>query len=118
MRQALGVIAEAAAPGSLVQVPREVLLELLAGGQPAPETASPAPDLKVEEVAAHFKRSPTTVRAWLDAGLIPGAYKLRGRSWRVPVQGLKAMSSGAHRTIPTGPQSTPVTLLDAWRRSA
>lgn len=118
IREAVRLLAELAAPGALLQVPRELLLDLLAGVPCQVVSSAAEPDLTTVEVAAHFKRSPTTVRAWLEAGLIPGAYKLRGRAWRVPPKSLKAMSSEAPRTIPRGPKPTPVTPLDAWRRSA
>src|SRR4051812_922694 len=104
IREALGVLAAIAPPGALIQVPRELLLDLLAGVSGEIESSMAGSDLTTAEVAAHFKRSPTTVRAWLDAGRIPGAYKLRGRAWRVPRPGLKAMSAEPPRTIPPGPR--------------
>jgi excisionase family DNA binding protein len=41
-------------------------------------------DLTVGQVAALFGRGESTVRTWIGAGLLPGAYLLRGREWRVP----------------------------------
>lgn len=38
------------------------------------------------------------MRAWLEAGRFPGAYKLRGRDWRVPpdaVEAFKARERGS-----------------------
>lgn len=41
-------------------------------------------DLTIEETAERVRRAPSTVRGWLTSGLIPEAYKLRGRDWRIP----------------------------------
>jgi helix-turn-helix protein len=38
----------------------------------------------VAEVARRFRRSKSTIRSWLAAGLIPDAYKRRRLGWRVP----------------------------------
>lgn len=43
----------------------------------------PARDLTVDEVAAHFRRSPSTVRGWLGRSELRG-YKINHRDWRVP----------------------------------
>lgn len=56
-------------------------------GQPVEEETedagdTPPRDLTVEEVAEHFKRSPSTVRGWLGRGELEG-YKLNRKSWRV-----------------------------------
>jgi len=41
-------------------------------------------DLSVREVAEEIGRAPSTVRDWLAAGKLVGAYKLNDRDWRVP----------------------------------
>ena len=45
-------------------------------------------DLKVEDVAEFFGRSPTTVRAWIRAGTLD-AYK-SGREYRITRRALEA----------------------------
>lgn len=40
-------------------------------------------DLTLEEFAAMLDRRPSTVRGWMP---IEGAYKFRGREWRIPHQ--------------------------------
>lgn len=52
-----------------------------------PEDQPPG-DLTVEEVAEHFKRSPSTVRGWLGRGELEG-YKLNRKSWRVTRMALR-----------------------------
>jgi excisionase family DNA binding protein len=47
-------------------------------------------DLTVEQVAEKLNRSPSTIRGWLAADRLPGAYRLRGREWRIPLATLQA----------------------------
>ncbi len=44
--------------------------------------------------AVELGRSVSAVRAWLAEGLIPDAYKLRDREWRVPPAGLRGFLNG------------------------
>jgi excisionase family DNA binding protein len=48
-------------------------------------------DLTLAEVSSLTHRSESTVRGWLSSGHLPGAYKLRGRAWRVPRASLEAL---------------------------
>lgn len=91
LRAALHTLATALPAGAAVPVPREQLLELLEA-TPAPGTTGAAglADLTLGQLAARFGRSPSTVRGWLEAGQLPGAYKLQGRSWRVPEVAVQA----------------------------
>jgi hypothetical protein len=82
-------LAEALPPGAAVPVPREWLLELLAG-QGSTALATPPGDLTVREVAVRYGRHDSTVRQWLERGLFPGAYKLRNRDLRVPPAAIAA----------------------------
>lgn len=50
-------------------------------------TPDAEPDLTVEDIATKEKRAVSTVRAWCAAGEFPGAYKLNGVDWRIPVKG-------------------------------
>ena len=90
--------AELAPPGTSLTLTREALLEAL-GGVDRPV----GPDLSVGELSAYFHRAPSTVRAWLEGGRFPGAFKLNGRDWRVPPAALEAFRAGQH------------TGLKAWR---
>jgi hypothetical protein len=76
-------LADALPPGASVTLPREWLLEELGAGQAA-DPGVVAVDYTVADLAQLFGKQPSTARSWLEAGLFPGAYKLRGRSWRVP----------------------------------
>ena len=117
-RDALRSYAEILPAGTVVPVPRELLLEILAGEVPETAPASPARDLTVDEVAAHFHRSPGTVRTWLEAGRFEGAYKLRGRSWRVPPAAITAFVERERRPEPSTTRARgAVVALDAWRRT-
>lgn len=121
----LRALAELLPPGAAVSLPREALLEALAGGSLHTSGLAPAPpgDLTVEEVAARFRRKPSTVRAWLEAGRFPGAYHLpasgkldrKGRprrgAWRVPPGALDAFAT-QERT----PRSARRAQLGAWRK--
>jgi hypothetical protein len=88
---ALRALALALPAGTAVPVPREWLLELLAGqGSPAPVTT---PDPTVEEIAQRFGRASSTIRGWCEAGRFPGAYKLHDREWRIPAAALETFEA-------------------------
>jgi hypothetical protein len=99
-----------------VPVPRELLLELLAGRAGAVHTsAMPPADLTVADLCTRFNRKPSAVRAWLERGDFPGAYKLKGRDWRVPAGAVQVFL--AKQGI--GEQATGRAAegdLGAWRR--
>lgn len=84
-RHALRALAQAFPDGAVVSVPKEWLLELL--GE-ADDGAQLEIDLTVSQVAQRFSRRPSTVRGWCEAHLLPGAYRNRGREWRIPVAAL------------------------------
>ncbi len=75
-------------------------------------------DLTVEQAAKKLGRSPSTVRNWLAAGQIPGAYRFKGREWRTPPSALERFLDKQR----TGPQATAATVgarapaLDEWRK--
>lgn len=56
------------------------------GGAPRPNGRLPGGlcGLTIGEVAHRYGRAASTVRGWISAGSLPGAYKLRRREWRVP----------------------------------
>jgi helix-turn-helix protein len=123
----LRALAEALPAGSAVPVPREWLLDLLAGSAaptaPAVSSAAPA-DFTVAELAARFGRKPSTVRGWLDRELIPGAYRFHGREWRVPATALAAFearqrpASEPGRIVAPRVTRTPTVDLSAWRSAS
>jgi len=102
-------------PGTLV--PRDWLVEQLANGagrqSHSDSAAAPgATDLTIADLAQLFGKRPSTVRAWVERGDFPGAYKLHGKEWRVPPSSVEAFRDRQrHRT---GRASG----LSAWRSVA
>jgi len=99
-------------PGTLV--PRDWVLERLSEGMPGvPLAVTPAPptrvDLTIRDLAQLFGKQPSTVRAWVERGDFPGAYKLHGKEWRVPVTAVDAFQNRQR-------QAKSDTRLSAWRR--
>src|SRR5712692_3343633 len=99
-------------PGTLV--PRDWVLEQLSdgfAGVPAVETPAPPAclDLTIRDLAKLFGKQPSTVRAWVERGDFPGAYKLHRKEWRVPVSAVEAFQN--RQRCPK-----PDTRLSAWRR--
>jgi helix-turn-helix protein len=98
-------------PGTLV--PRDWVLERLSEDIPnVPAAVTPAPptrvDLTIRDLAQLFRKQPSTVRAWVERGDFPGAYKLHGKEWRVPVSSIEAFQSRQRG-------ATSDTRLSAWR---
>ena len=76
-------------------------------------------DLTVEQIAEEYRRSVSTVRGWLAEELIPGAYKLRGREWRVPQSGLRkflAQQSAQHGSPGSITLRQGEADLGSWRK--
>ena len=95
-------------------VPRDWVLEQLSECLPgvlAVETPAPPAclDLTIRDLAKLFGKQPSTVRAWVERGDFPGAYKLHGKEWRVPVSSVEAFQNGQR-----GAKSDAG--LSAWRR--
>lgn len=105
-RDALRRLANALPNGSAVPMPREWVLELLADTQsPEPDRLRLPVDLTPEEAGKALQRSPVTIRAYCNAGLFPGAYRLRGRQWRIPPSAIAAFQAAeqrAHQERPEG----------------
>jgi hypothetical protein len=88
-RDTLAALVRAYPDGASVPVPKSWLQELLSGeganGAPQIASSDVEVDLDCAHVAALLSRSASTVRNWCAAGVIPGAYRIRGRrEWRVP----------------------------------
>lgn len=107
LRKALAVMPA----GTLV--PRDWVLEQLSDCLPSvPAVETPAPpaclDLTIRDLAKLFGKQPSTVRAWVERGDFPGAYKLHGKEWRVPVSSVEAFQNRQRG-------ATSDTRLSAWR---
>ena len=100
-------------PGTLV--PRDWVLEQLSGGVHASqEAATPAPatpvDLSIRDLAQLFGKQSSTVRAWVERGDFPGAYKLNGKEWRVPLGAVEGFQNLQRQ------RSRPISKVSAWRK--
>lgn len=88
----------------------------LVGNSSAEAASSPAPprpaDLTIDELASQFRKRPSTVRAWVERGDFPGAYKLHGKGWRIPSSAIEAFKDRQRR----GTRGT--STLSAWRSVA
>jgi len=89
-------------------VPRDWLLEQLSSS-PAPSESLALVDLTIGDLGRLFGKRPSTVRAWVERGDFPGAYKLHGKEWRVSASAVKAFQDRQRRT-----KSDP--RLSAWRK--
>jgi hypothetical protein len=69
------------APGALI--PRDWVLDQIREVTGA-DVGDELSDLSVEEAGELLARSASTVREYCRAGLLEGAYRQRGREWRVP----------------------------------
>ncbi|MCA9312005.1 MAG: helix-turn-helix domain-containing protein [Phycisphaerales bacterium] len=94
VRELLRALIRGLPPGAIVTVRAEWITELLAD-LPVPEPGTVV-DLTASEVGRLLGRDEKTVAGWCRAGVIEGAYKLRGREWRVPRASLRAFQEG-HR---------------------
>lgn len=96
---------------------RQILIEQEDGG----ETAT---DRTVEQAGQILGRQPSTIRAWCNRGLLEGAYRLRGRQWRIPrsaidaLQRAEAERHAAKISSATSNRPSRTVDLGAWRKSA
>ena len=110
-------------PGGAVTVPRDWLLSLLEsanGVATGADTARAEGMLTLVEVARRYTRSTSTVRGWCEAGLLPGAFRLRGRAWRIPASALGLFEAQLSPTFRTSPEAAPRSLgpdqsIAEWR---
>jgi hypothetical protein len=115
LRQHYRAVAEALPVGTAVSVPRELLLELLEASAGRLQTSAVSPDLTVADLCTRFSRKPSAVRAWLERGDFPGAYRLNGREWRVPPAAVEAFEAAQRGAAPGGTGESGKDL-GAWRR--
>ena len=96
LAERLRALAELLPEGGSVTLSRSALLELADGAEATGPSAGsrsslPDVDLTVPEMAELLHRAPSTIRTWLAAGDLPGAYLFRGREWRVPRAAVHAL---------------------------
>lgn len=119
LRERLERLLEDLPPGGSVTFQRSALEELLeASTEPRGGREEPIADLTVPELAKELNRSESTVRGWCADGLINGAYKLRGREWRIPRAAARRFleREADGETNRSGPAlGGPETSLSAWR---
>lgn len=85
LRERLERLLEDLPQGGSVMLTRSSLEKLLETSTEVPATRGTSiGDLTVHDLAEELDRSESTVRGWCADGLIEGAYKLRGREWRIP----------------------------------
>src|SRR6266576_102699 len=99
-RDSLRAALTAMPPGTLV--PRDWVLEQLSADILGARAAVTPAQL--------FGKQPSTVRAWVERGDFPGAYKLHRKEWRVPVSAVDAFQNRQRRA-----KSNPG--LSAWRKA-
>lgn len=109
-REHLRALVDASPGTAVLTVPRDWLVALLGDAEPS---VGPV-DLTVTDLAARYGRAPATVRWWLEQGRIPGAYRLRGREWRVSLASLAAFEASERARTPAPKAApTPDTTTDA-----
>ena len=116
-REWLLELARGVDPRQVVTVPAGWLLEALEGAQDVAQGATLTADLTVGELAAHFGRSPSTVRSWLERGELAG-YRLQGREWRVTREALEAFQQRERTRRKPSPAGAgaPSAPLSEWRK--
>ena len=75
-------------------------------------------DLTLEEASAELGRAVSTVRSWCNSGQLEGAFKFRGREWRIPSAALRRFRESEREGEsghPTVSHRGPVDLGD-WRK--
>jgi len=112
----LRALALALPAGGSATLSREALLDLAGDA-----TASAAPGVgdvyTVVQVAERLSRAPSTIRGWLEAGLMPGAVKIRGRAWAVPAEALSAFLKDGRQGDGPRPSPRRGMKLDTWRKA-
>lgn len=74
--------------------------------------------LRVEDLAEKFDRTPGTVRTWCREGRLEGAFRVRGREWRIPASAVEVFQKeqmtddGRVEPLGRGPEAD----LGAWRK--
>jgi hypothetical protein len=112
-RQLLRALLDAC-PGAQVTAPRAWIEAMLV----EPSRSAAERDLTVQDLCQRYDRKASAVRAWLERGDLPGAYRLHGREWRVPPAALAAFETAQREgrgRAPNAAGAGPVANLGAWR---
>lgn len=117
MSERIRKLAELLPDGAAVTLSKHDLLAL-AAEQEMPQPAQAPAEMTVETIAAEMNRAPSTVRGWLERGEIEGAYRFRGREWRVPRAAFEAFKVRGGAPAPTV-DAKPETRADlsSWRKA-
>jgi hypothetical protein len=107
LRGRLRAIVDPLPAGAAVTLPADILRTWLDEEASGPD----AVDLTAVDVGALLRRAPSTIRTWCAAGRLPGAYRCRGREWRIPRAALRALRRDRELVDPEAPVD-----LGAWRR--
>ena len=101
------------APGSLL--PRDWLLEHIRTVD-AGDTDELG-DLSVQEAGEILGRSASTIRSYCRGALLPGAYRQRGREWRVPHAAIRSFqrTEAEPEDRQRGPRRVEDVDLGSWR---
>ena len=105
-------------PGSLV--PRDWVLDQLERPQGAEGAADPPArlvDLSIRDLARLFGKRPSTVRAWVERGDFPAAYKLNRKEWRVPPSSLAAFQTRQRNDKQDSTERPSSNNLSDWRKA-
>lgn len=99
-------------PGSSITLPTDWLSRQI---DEAERPAGTDDLLTVEDVAARLGRAASTVRGWCGQGVIPGAFLLRGKSWRIPESSLRSfLETEAGKLAPD--EADEEMDIGRWRR--
>lgn len=79
------------------------------------QPADVAVDQTVKQVAERFGRQASTVRTWAERGLLPGAYRLNGREWRIPSSAIAALQKSQAAAAPAERRDDAPPALGDWR---
>ena len=80
----------------------------------------PLAALDVDAAGDVLGRSPSTVREYCRQGFLPGAYRQRGREWRIPLEAIRAFQTEeareAAQTNGAGERRVDDVDLTSWRK--
>lgn len=101
-------------PGSSITLPTDWLVRQLEEADKRPGSTDDL--LTVEDVAERLGRAASTVRGWCGQGVLEGAFRLRGKSWRIPESSFHAF---LQKQAPKGEADPPAEDeidVGRWRR--
>lgn len=113
LEQRLQQLVRVADPDGTVTIRWLATLLADAAGNDSDAPDEPARDLTIDQVAAYFNRSPSTVRGWLGRGELRG-YKLNNRDWRVPRPAIAEYQQAQHASVAPAEEEVDITQ---WRRA-